>query len=66
VGLITRTATDPRIWTDIAVFGLQIILHYAPKEIHCPNHGRIQEEIPWAACRARVTYRLEYRVCALS
>jgi transposase len=65
-GRITRTATDGRTWTDIAVFGLQIILHYAPKEIHCPTHGRIQEEIPWAACRARVTYRLEYRVCALS
>lgn len=65
-GRITRPATDERTWTDIAVFGLTIILHYAPKEIHCPTHGRIQEEIPWAAARARVTYRLEYRVCALS
>jgi transposase len=65
-GRIIRPATDERTWTDIAVFGLQIILHYAPKEIHCPTHGRIQEEIPWAACRARVTYRLEFRICALS
>jgi transposase len=55
-----------RAWTDIAVFGLRITLHYAPKEIKCRTHGRIQEEIPWAAARARVTYRLEYRICGLS
>lgn len=65
-GWIVRPATEERTWTDIAVFGLQIILHYAPKEIACPTHGRIQEEIPWAAVRARVTCRLEFRVCALS
>jgi transposase len=65
-GGIVRPATDERTWSDIAVFGLQIILHYAPKEIHCPTHGRVQEDIPWAALRARVTYRLEFRVCALS
>lgn len=65
-GRITRQATVARSWTDVAIFGLQIILHYAPKEIHCPTHGRIQEEIPWAAARARATYRLEWRVCVLS
>lgn len=65
-GRVVRPVTTERTWTDIAVFGLQIVLHYAPKEIHCPTHGRLQEEIPWAATRARVTYRLEYRVCGLS
>jgi transposase len=65
-GHIVRPATDERIWTDITVFGIKILLHYAPKEIDCPTHGRIQEEIPWAAVRARVTYRLEYRICAFS
>jgi transposase len=65
-GQIVRAATDERTWTDIAVFGLQIILHYSPKEIACLTHGRIQEEIPWAAALARVTYRLEFRLCALS
>ena len=64
-GRIVRTV-EWRSWTDVAVFGLQICLFYAPKEISCPTHGRIQEEIPWAADRARVSYRLEYRVCALS
>ncbi len=65
-GSIVRPATAARTWTDVTVFGLQIILHYAPKEIACPTHGRIQEEMPWAAVRARVTYRLEYRISALS
>ena len=65
-GRIVRATTDERTWLDITVFGIKIILHYAPKEIHCPTHGRLQEEIPWAAARARVTYRLEYRICAFS
>ena len=41
------------------------MLWYAPKEIQCPTHGRVQEEIPWAPAYARVTYRLEWRLCAL-
>jgi transposase len=65
-GGIVRPATDERTWTDVTLFGLKIVLHYAPKEIDCRTHGRIQEEIPWAAVRARVTYRLEYRICAFS
>jgi len=65
-GGIVRPATDERTWTDITIFGIKIVLHYAPKEIDCATHGRIQEEIPWAAVRARVTYRLEYRICAFS
>ena len=64
-GRIIRHGTEQRTWMDIAVFGMMVILHYDPKEICCPTHGRIQEQIPWAAFRARVTYRLEYRICAL-
>jgi transposase len=56
---------EARSWRDVAVFGLQTTLHYEPKEIACRTHGRIQEEIPWAAALARVTYRLEFRICAL-
>lgn len=65
-GQVVRSATDPRTWTDVTVLGLKVIFHYAPKEIDCPTHGRGQEEIPWAAHLARVTYRLEWRICALS
>jgi transposase len=64
-GRVVRTA-EARTWTDVTVLGLKIIFHYAPKEIECPTHGRGQEEIPWAAPLARVTYRLEWRICALS
>jgi transposase len=35
---------------------------YAPCEIECPTHGRIQERIPWADTYARITYRLEYLI----
>jgi len=35
---------------------------YAPCEIECPTHGRIQERIPWADRYAHITYRLEYLV----
>jgi len=62
---IVRHGTEPRIWTDITLIGMRVLLHYTPKEIECPTHGRLQEEIPWAATHARTTYRLEYRICAL-
>jgi transposase len=64
-GRIVRQATSFRLWEDVPILGLRILFHYAPKEIECPTHGRVQEEIPWADAYARVTYRLEYRICAL-
>jgi transposase len=64
-GRIVRSLTQARQWNDVACLGLGIVFHYAPKEIHCPTHGRVQEQIPWAAPYSRVTYRLEFRVCAL-
>jgi len=63
---IVRHAVDDRSWKDLAVFGLKVLFHYAPKEIECPTHGILQEEIPWAAAYERVTYRLEFRICALT
>ena len=64
-GRIVHQTTEPRRWEDIALMGLRIVLWYAPKEIQCPTHGRVQEEIPWAPAYARVTYRLEWRLCTL-
>ena len=55
-GRIVHQTTEPRRWEDIALMGLRIVLWYAPKEIQCPTHGRVQEEIPWAPAYARVTY----------
>jgi transposase len=54
-----------RSWEDLTLLGIRVILWYAPKEILCPTHGRVQEDIPWAPIYSRVTYRLEWRICEL-
>lgn len=64
-GKIVSISTTPRCWDDITLMGLKTIFWYYPKEIICPAHGRIQEEIPWADAYARITYRLEWRICSL-
>jgi transposase len=57
---IIRTLGKERSWRDLPVAGKTVFFTYTPREIHCPTHGRAQEEIPWAASNARVTYRFEY------
>ena len=42
------------------VCGWSVFFWYCPKEILCPTHKRVQEEIPWAENLARITYRFEY------
>ncbi len=64
-GRIVRPMTELRRWEDLTLMGLKVLLWYAPKEILCPTHGRVQEEIPWAPAYSRITYRLEWRICAL-
>ena len=64
-GRILHQTTAWRRWEDIAVMGMRVLLWYAPKEIQCPTHGRVQEEVPWAPAHARISYRLEWRICAL-
>jgi transposase len=64
-GRIVRQATGLRCWEDLTLMGLKVLLWYAPKEILCLTHGRVQEEIPWAPAYSRITYRLEWRLCSL-
>ena len=59
-GKILRTLDEPRCWSDLTVCEWSICLRYCPREILCPIHGRVQEQIPWADAYARITYRLEY------
>lgn len=61
-GNIVHVLQDARIWRDVRVCGWNIVFLYCPKEIDCAEHGRIQEEIPWAAPMARITYRLEHLI----
>jgi transposase len=56
---IVRTMPKERIWRDIKICGMIVCLHYTPREISCSTHGRRQENIPWAAIDAQVTFRFE-------
>jgi transposase len=64
-GRIVRHASELRRWEDLTLMGMKVLFWYAPKEIQCPTHGRAQETIPWAPAYSRITYRLEWRICAL-
>ena len=64
-GGIVRHTSSFRCWEDLTLVGMKVLFWYAPKEIDCPTHGRIQEVIPWAPAYSRITYRLEWRLCAL-
>ncbi len=59
-GRIVHTLDEPRVWRDVPVCGREIFFTYRPREIECRIHGRVQEDIPWAAPNARITYRFEY------
>lgn len=64
-GRIVRYTSSFRCWEDLTLVGMKILFWYVPKEIDCPTHGRMQEMIPWAPAYSRITYRLEWRLCAL-
>ena len=64
-GRIIRQTTQLRRWEDLTLIGMKVLLWYAPKEIYCPTHGRMQETISWAPTYSRITYRLEWRLCTL-
>ena len=64
-GRIVRQAAELRGWEDLSLMGMEALLWYAPKEIHSPTQGRVQGTIPWAPVYSRITYRLEWRLCAL-
>ena len=63
---IVTILPECREWRDMVVCGMKVVFFYAPKEILCPTHGRVQESIPWADAHARITYRLEYAILVLS
>lgn len=61
-GKIVCQTKEFREWKDIPICGITVVLCYAPKEIMCPTHGRVQEEIPWGEAFARVSHRFEYAI----
>lgn len=60
-----QAGRDQRMWRDQPVAGLATTLLYSPREITCVTHGRVQEDIPWAASSARITLRLEWQILRL-
>ena len=58
--LITNEDRKERVWRDAPLGEWDVMLHYCPREVQCLTHGRVQEKIPWAAPRARVTYRFDF------
>lgn len=59
-GIIIRQRPEVREWRDLPVGGWKVFLLFAPREVRCPTHGRVEEDIPWAPSGARTTYRHEY------
>jgi len=59
-GRIVRTMDNPRVWRDLPICGWSVFFWFRPREITCPIHSRVQEDIPWANAYAHVTYRFEY------
>lgn len=64
-GRMVWQAAAPRRWEDLTLMGLKVLFWYSPREILCPTHARVQEAIPWADAYSRISYRLEWRLCAL-
>jgi transposase len=64
-GRMVWQAAAPRCWEDLTLMGLKVLFWYTPREILCPTHARVQEAIPWADAYSRISYRLEWRLCAL-
>ena len=54
---IVRTREDVRMWRDPPIYGRAVKLWYQPREVQCPTHGRVQEQIPWADRFAQVRHR---------
>jgi transposase len=59
-GRIVRTRTELQMWRDVPVCSWTVWLQYRPREILCATHGRVTENIPWAAPHSRVTFRFEH------
>ena len=52
-----------RSWDDLTVLGIEILLGFCRRRNECPTHARVQRHIPWVDRYARITCRLEWRIC---
>lgn len=64
-GRIVRQTSSFRCGGDLTLMGMKPLFWYAPKEIDCSTHVRVQETLPWTPGYLRILYRLEWRICTL-
>ena len=62
-----RVATEGRRWRHLDLMGFMVFLEYDIRWVHCPDCGRVVEQVPWAADpRARFTEDFDQDVVSLA
>ena len=54
----TKGRTRRRLWRDLKIRKLPLVLAYTPRRVVCPNCGVRVEQVPWADRWSRVTKSL--------
>jgi transposase len=55
-----------RMWRDLSMRGVAMVLQYRPRRVNCPRCGVRVEQFPWAQPWARVTKALAHAVAILA
>ncbi len=62
----TKGRTRRRLWRDLKIRHLSLVIRYTPRRVVCPDCGVRVEQIPWADRWSRVTKSLSRAVAALA
>lgn len=61
----TKGVTNRRLWRDLKLRQLPLVLAYTPRRVVCPECGVRVEQLPWAGRWSRVTHTLCREVAQL-
>jgi transposase len=62
----TKGRTKRRLWRDLKIRKLPLVLAYTPRRVVCPDCGVRVEQVPWAERWSRVTKSLAGAVAGLA
>jgi len=62
----TKGRTRRRVWRDLKIRHLALVIAYTARRVVCPQCGVRVEQVPWANRWARVTKSLAHAVAALA
>lgn len=62
----TKGRTRRRLWRDLKIRHLSLLIAYTPRRVVCPKCGVRVEQVPWASRWSRVTRSLSRAVAELS